>query len=95
MTTTGSVVVSATNKSGERYVTRAELAWAVIHKRCEKWYAMKKRIDEQLERQEAQERHEAAQRKRVSNGRLAEMRRRNLAEFGEEEEDGHGDSQIA
>jgi hypothetical protein len=73
---------------GERDVTRQELAWAVIHKRCEEWYAMKKREQEILERQEAQEQHEAAQKKRVSNGRLNEMRRRDLTEYGEEEEDG-------
>jgi hypothetical protein len=36
---------------------------------------MKKREQEILERQEAQEQHEAAQKKRVSNGRLDAMRR--------------------
>jgi hypothetical protein len=49
---------------------------------------MKKREQEILERQEAQEQHEAAQKKRVSNGRLNEMKRRDLTEYGEEEEDG-------
>jgi hypothetical protein len=47
---------------------------------------MKKREQEILERQAAQEQHEAAQRKRVSNGRLAEMHRRDLTEYADEEE---------
>jgi hypothetical protein len=44
------------------------------------------KIQEILERQEAQERHEAARKKRVSNGRLAEMQRRDLTEYADEEE---------
>jgi hypothetical protein len=86
MNITGSVAATVTAHYGERDVTRAELAWAVIHKRCEEWYAMKKREQEILERQEAQEQHEAAQRKRVSNGRLNEMKRRDLTEYADEEE---------
>jgi hypothetical protein len=44
------------------------------------------KIQQILERQAAQEQHEAAQRKRVSNGRLNEMRRRDLTEYGEDDE---------
>jgi hypothetical protein len=95
MNITGSVAATATARFGERDVTRQELAWAVIHKRCEEWYAMKKREQEILERQAAQEQHEAAQKKRISNGRLADMRRRNLTEYGEEEEDGMEQERVS